>query len=149
MTDKKDNAQQAAAEAVGLPKVSQSEIDKAKKEGVLEAAKEDAKNSYRFATDGNLPGEGGGPAYPGSDDIMQWEPLLGLGIDEFTARIADGSDNPVPEEKAAGLLKLERAGQNRTPYVQALCKRLGIKSPYEVTDAGPGYTNDVTNVTSL
>lgn len=150
MTTKNETtATQEAAEAAGLPKISQSEIDKAKKEGALEAAKEDAKASFRYAVDGNLAAEGGGPQYPGMHDVMQFAPLLNLGADEFKARIKDGADVPVPEEKVAGLLELERSGQNRTDYVKALCDRLGVKSPYEVTAAGPGYTNDTTPITKL
>lgn len=149
MTDKTTNtAEQEAAQAAGLPKVSQSEIDKAKKEGVLEAARESAKDSYKFATDGQLPSEPTGPQYPGHDDIMQWEPLLGLGVDEFKARIAEKSDNPVPEEKVYGLLALERNGQNRTDYVQAMMSRLGLKAD-ELPGGGPGYTNDTTPISAL
>ncbi|RPF70449.1 hypothetical protein [Aurantiacibacter spongiae] len=149
MSNKTDTAEQEAAVAAGLPKVSQSEIDKAKKEGALEAAKEQAKDSYRYATDGNLPGETTGPKYPGSSDIMQFAPILDLDIDAFKDRVKEGSDDPVPEEKVAGLLELERSGQNRTDYVKALCKRLDVDSPYEVTTAGPGYTNDVSPITKL
>ena len=149
MADKSKTAEQEALEAIGAPKVSQKEIDAAKKEGALEAAKEDAKASYRYATDGNLPGEGGGPKYPGSSDIMQYAGLIDLGVKEFEKAIAEGSDNPVPEEKVAGLLELERSGQNRTPYVKALCKRLGVDSPYDVTNAGPDYTNPVASLDSL
>ncbi|MEW9855924.1 hypothetical protein [Novosphingobium sp. M1R2S20] len=150
MTSKKNTPEQDAAEAMGLPKVSQSELDKAKKEGALEAAKENAKDSFQYATDGNLPSPVSGPQYPGSDDIMRWEPMLGLGVDEFKKRITDDSaETAVPEEKVAGLLKLERAGQNRTEYVKTLMDRLGVKSPYEVTDAGPDYTNDATPVSKL
>lgn len=147
---KNQTAEQEAVEAIGSPSVSQKELDAAKKEGVLEAAKEDAKASYRYATDGNLASsEGGGPKYFGMHDIMQWEGMLDLGIDEFRDRTKADSDNPIPEEKCAGLLELERSGRNRTPYVKALCDRLGVKSPYEVTQAGPGYTNDVAPVTAL
>lgn len=149
MTDKNSTPEQEAAEAAGLPNVSKAELDKAKRDGILDAAKEQAKDSFKYLTDGNLPSPASGPSYPGSDDIMQWEPLLRLGVDDFKARIADAKDNPVPEEKVAGLLKLERAGQNRTDYVKALVARLGIKSPYEVTDAGPDYTNDMTPVSKL
>lgn len=149
MTDKTNTPEQEAAEAAGLPIVSKAELDKAKKDGILESAKEQAKDSFKYLTDGNLPSPASGPAYPGSDDIMQWEPLLRLSLDDFKARVAEGGDAPVSEEKLAGLLKLERAGQNRTDYVKALMIRLGIKSPYEVTDAGPDYTNDTTPVTKL
>lgn len=87
--------------------------------------------------------------YTGMHEIMQYAPILDLGIDAFKERIAEGAENPVPEEKVAGLLELERSGKNRTDYVQALCDRLGVKSPYEVTTAGPGYTNDVTATTEV
>lgn len=149
MTDKTNTAEQEAAEAAGLPNVSKAELDKAKKDGMLDAAKEQAKDNFKFLTDGNLPSPASGPQYPGSSDIMQYEPLIRLGIEDFKARIAEKAEVPVPEEKVAGLLALERAGQNRTDYVKALMSRLGIKSPYEVTDAGPDYTNDTTPVTKL
>lgn len=149
MSDKNQTATQEAVEAAGLPKVSNSEIKKAQKEGAIEAAKEDAKSAFRYAADNLAGGEGGGPQYPGMHDIMQFSALLDLGIDAFKDRIKDGADNPVPEEKVAGLLELERSGQNRTDYVKALCNRLDVDSPYEVTAAGPGYTNDMTAVTQL
>lgn len=142
-------AEQEAAEAVGIGSVSQKELDSARKEGALEAAKEQGKAAFQYATDGNLLGEGGGPKYPGMHEVMQFAPILDLGLEAFQDRIKEGSDNPVPEEKVAGLLELERSGQNRTDYVKALCKRLGVDSPYEVTTAGPGYTNDVSNTTKL
>lgn len=147
MSTKTDTAEQDAAEAVGLPKVSDSELAKAKKDGILEAAKEAAKDSYKYATDGNLMGEVTGNTYPGHDDIMQFEPLLRtLGVDEFTKAIAE--DGPVPEEKVYGLLALERNGQNRTDYVKAMMKRLGLKAD-ELPGGGPDYTNDTTPITSL
>lgn len=132
-----------------IPQPTAAELAKARKEGALEAAREAGKDTYKYLTDGNLPGEGSGPKYLGMDDIMQFEPLLDLGIDAFAAAIADTAEPGVPEEKVAGLLSLERAGRNRTPYVQAMCERLGVDSPYEVTNAGPGYTNDVTPITEL
>lgn len=136
-----------AAEAIDT-KVNKSEIEKARKEGVLEAVREDAKAGYRYASDNGL-GAGGGVKHPFRHDIMQYAGLLDLGVKAFEERVAEGSDNPVPEEKCAGLLELERSGRNRTPYVKALMKRLGVKSPYEITAAGPGYTNDVQPVTEL
>ena len=146
MTSKTDTAEQEAAQAVGLPKVSQSEIDKAKKEGVLEAAKEEAKASYRYATDGNLAGEVAGNRYPGHDDVNLLAPLLGEPIDAFKEAIA--KDGPVPEEKVYGLLALERNGQNRTDYVQAMMKRLDLRAD-ELPGGGPDYTNDTTPITKL
>lgn len=149
MASKKDTREEAAVKAVGLPEVGQAELDKAKKEGIKEGAKEAAKDAFAYATDGPPLAPAEGPRYVGSSDIMQFAPLLDQGVEEFAATVAEDADNPVPEEKVAGLLKLERAGLNRTPYVKALMDRLGIKSPYEVTDAGPDYTNDMTPITKL
>jgi hypothetical protein len=133
----------------GIKVPSASAQTAAQAEGVKDAIKEKAKDTYNALTDGNLPGEVPARQFTGMDDIMGFESLLDLGVDEFAARIGEKSDAPVPEEKVAGLLSLERAGRNRTPYVQAMCKRLDVKSPYEVTNAGPGYTNDVHPVTEL
>lgn len=100
-------------------------------------------------SDKNDAPETAGQKYPGMHEVMQFAPLLDLGLEEFEKAIKEGADDPVPEEKVAGLLELERSGKNRTDYVQALCKRLGVKSPYEVTAAGPGYTNDVAATTAV
>jgi hypothetical protein len=151
MSTKKDTAADAkigAAKSVGV-EVSASEIDAARKDGAIEAEKDAAKNSYRYATDGNLAGDPDDAPrqFPGMHDVQQYAPMLSLGINEFEDAVGDKGG--VPEEKVAGLLEMERSGQNRTPYVQALCKRLKVKSPYEVTGAGPGYTNDVHPITEL
>lgn len=137
-----------AAATVGVT-VSAGEIEKARKEGAIAAEKDAAKDSYQYATDGNLPGEGGGQKYPGKSEIMQYAHLINLGADEFEAAIAENADVQIAEDKVAGLLELERSGQNRTPYVQACCKRLKVANPYEVTSAGPGYTNDVRPISAL
>jgi hypothetical protein len=143
MTEAKTKtADQEAASAVNV-KVTEAELTAARKEGALQAAKDAGKDAFRYAQDNLLAADSGVRQFTGMHDIMQYEPLLGLGVAEFEKAVADGGDTIVPEEKAAGLLELERSGQNRTPYVQALCKRLGVKSPYEVTNAGPAYTNDV------
>lgn len=77
-------------------------------------------------------------------------PLLDLSADELESRLTDPkADNPIASENARGLLALERSGRNRTNYVQMLCKVIGVKSPLEVTTAGPAYTNDTTAVTPL
>jgi hypothetical protein len=96
-----------SAKAVGID-VSPGDIAEARKDGAIEAEKEAGKDSYRYATDGNL----------------------------------------LPEEKVYGLLALERNGQNRTPYVQAAMKRLGLKAS-ELPGGGPGYTNDVHPLSEL
>ena len=140
MTTKKD-------EATGLPKLSAAEQGAAQKEGVKEALKDQAKESAAFLAD-NQPPAPVAKQWHGKDEIMQYAHIIDLGIDEFEKLIAD-EDGGIPEEKVAGLLELERSGKNRTDYVKALIARLGVKSPYEVTDAGPDYTNDVTPVTKL
>lgn len=151
VADSRHQAQEQTAEAVeansGLKAPSAAQIAKAQAEGIADALKEDAKNTYRYLTDGANPGADPGRQFFGKSDIMQFAGLIDLGIEDFEARVAESADDPVPEEKVAGLLELERSGQNRTPYVQAMMKRLKVKSPYEVTAAGPGYTNDVNPVT--
>lgn len=149
MASKDKTAEQVAAEQVADAKVSQKELDSARKDGVLEAAREDAKASYKFLTDGALPGESDGQRFLGKDEIMPFAPIIDLGLDAFKERISEKADSPLPDDKVAGLLELERSGKNRTDYVKALCSRLGVDSPYEVTTAGPGYTNDVQPVTEL
>ncbi len=146
MATKKDIPDGAAADGLGL---TDAELKAARKEGAKEDAKEAAKETHRFLTDGQNPGEPPARQWIGKDDIMQWAHLIDLGVEDFEKRIASKGDDEVPEEKVAGLLELERSGQNRTPYVKALMKRLGVKSPYEVTSAGPDYTNDVQPVTKL
>ena len=146
MSSTTETAEQEAAEAVGLPRVSKSDIEKAKREGVLEAAKESAKDAYKFATDGNLMGEVEGNQYPGYDDVNLLAPMLAEPIDAFKEAIAE--DGPVPEEKVYGLLALERNGQNRTDYVKAMMSRLGLKAD-ELPGGGPDYTNDTTPITKL
>lgn len=138
-----------SAKAVGI-EVDAGAIMEARKDGALEAEKEAGKDSYRYATDGNLLAdpENAPRSFTGYDDIMQWEPNLRLGVEEFEARIAEDAPVPIPEEKVYGLLALERNGQNRTPYVQAMMKRLDLKAS-ELPGGGPGYTNDVRPLTLL
>jgi hypothetical protein len=71
----------ASAKTVGAD-LSASDIAQARADGALEAEKEAAKDSYRYATDGNLPGDPDDAprTFPGHDDIMQYEPLLRLGL---------------------------------------------------------------------
>ena len=140
-------AQEQTAEAVeansGLKAPTGAKLGDAQAEGVTEAIKENAKDTYNYLTDGQQLGAEPARQFFGKSDIMQFEPFLALGVEAFEAAVADRADDPIPEEKVAGLLELERSGQNRTPYVKAMCRRLKVKSPYEVTAAGPGYTNPV------
>lgn len=138
------------AENTGLAAPSVSEVQKARNEGVTEAIKENAKEAYQYATDGQLPGEPTAQRFQGSDSHTNFvDGLLGLSAEDLAKAIDPKADAPLSEDQVANVLKLERAGPNRTPHVKALCKRLGVKSPLEVTNAGPGYTNDVSNVTPL
>lgn len=159
MTDTKTNVKAQAktaaetakqgAENTGLAAPSTADVQKARNEGVTEAIKENAKDAYQYLTDGQQPGEpGSGPKYVGYDDIMQYEHNLRLGVDDFVAAIDAKATNPIPEEKVYGLLALERNGQNRTDYVRAAMKRLGLKAN-ELPGGGPGYTNDTTPVSKL
>lgn len=128
--------------------LSEAEQKAARKEGAKEAAKDAAKDAYTYLTDGNLPGDPPSHQWVGHDDIMQWEPLLSLDPDAFEKRINSKDDDAVPEEKIYGLLALERNGQNRTPYVKGMMKRLDLKKE-DLPGGGPAFTNDVTPTSAL
>lgn len=132
------------------PELSQAEVTAAEKEGVKEAIKQSAETNFatQSATENNDP-DYIGDRWPDRHEIMQYEYVVKLGLDAFLAAVKEGAQPNIPEGKIAGLLELERSGQNRTEYVRALCHRLGVKSPTEVTGAGPGHTNDVTSITKL
>lgn len=142
-TNLKDNA------PPGLT-VTDAEAKKARHEGALETVKEAAKDARKALTDGAQPGDPVFDQYLGSDESQQYAWMIKDGVDQFEERV-NGKDSPVTDVMAAGLLKLERAGQNRTPYVKTLLKRLGIKGKdiAKVTTAGPSYTNDMSNITDL
>lgn len=77
-------------------------------------------------------------------------PLLDLSVEELEDRLTDAKhERFIGFDDAKGLLHLERSGKNRTEYVKMFMKVLKIDSPYEVSDAGPSYTNDVTTVRSF
>lgn len=149
----KTNTKAAAKAHEGTPlegtDLSDSQKAAARKEGAVEAHKEAAKQAVSLST-GTENGDTEAPRFLGSDEIMQYADLVDLGIDAFKDLVAEGGDRNLSEEKVAGLLKLERNGKNRTEYVKALCKRLGIKDPREVPGAGgPDYTNDLTPLSKL
>jgi hypothetical protein len=132
--------------------LSESEQAEARKEGAKEAAKEAAADTYKYLTDGNLPGDPPARSYAGADDIAQFAPLLGLGVDTLKDLVSEKADDPIPEEKVVGLLRLERNGQNRTTHVKLLMDRLGIKTKeelYAVSPGGPDYTNDTSAISQL
>lgn len=138
------------AERSGLAAPSTGAVEKARNEGVTEAIREDAKEAYRYSVDGQLPGDPPAPRPINTGAHSNFlEGMRGLGPDELEAAVDEKADAPLSEEQVANLLEMERSGQNRTPHVQILCKRLKIKSPYEVTAAGPAYTNDVSSITEI
>lgn len=133
----------SAAELVGEKK------EEVKEEAATEVAKEAVVAEIQQDTGTTSDAE---PVeqYHGSDEIMQYAHVVDLGLDAFEKAIGEDVDHPIPENKIAGIYKLERNGQNRTPYVKALRKRLGLKAGEDVPGAGgPDYTNDVTKVSAL
>lgn len=129
------------------PDLSDAEKEAAEKEGAKEAYKKSGETKVFTAS--NIEGESVGDKYPDRSEIMPWAPLLDLGIEEFKKAISEKADRLVPESKVAGLLGLERSGKNRTPYVEAMVKRLKVDSVYDVVPHGPDYTNDITPVKKL
>jgi len=87
--------------------------------------------------------------WPGSDEVLPLEPMLRLSAEDLEAAVSEKAENLLTESQVAGILILERSGPNRTDHVKVLCKRLKVKSPYEVTKAGPAYTKDTTPVTEI
>ncbi len=137
------------AERTGIAAPSLNEVEKARAEGVTDAIKEQAKDAYTYATDGQLPGDpAAAKQYIGHDDITLWAPNLSLGVEPFEQAIDASAPVPIPEEKVYGLLALERNGQNRTPYVRAMMKRLNLKAD-QLPGGGPGYTNPVNSLDEL
>lgn len=149
MTAKKTatTAKQEPEVVKNYPELTEAEKLEAEKDGVKAAYAQSAQTNFstRSETETNSPGE----RWPGRHEIMQWAHIVDLGLEAFKEAVADDAKNPIAEDKVAGLLELERSGKNRTEYVKALCDRLGVKSPYEVTNAGPGFTNDVTQVNQI
>jgi len=132
-----------AAELVGQKKAE------VKDEVATDLAKDAVRQEARASTGTESDAEPTAASrYLGSDEIMLWAPLLEMGVDAFEERVAEKHDHVIPEEKVYGLLALERNGQNRTPYVKAMMKRLNLKRE-ELPGGGPDYTNDVTPVTKL
>lgn len=127
---------------------------KVQTDAATEMAKEAVKDEIALDT-GTKPSQADEEAaakrnrFLGCDDIQQFAYLLDAGM-ETLKRVTDKQDG-IPENKIAGLLILERNGQNRTEYVKLLMKRLGIKDlKSELPQAGgPDYTNDTTNLSDL
>jgi hypothetical protein len=135
--------------------LTKKEVETAKKEGVTEAIKDGAKASMVADT-----GTTGDAEEAAERARLRVAPdlnttflatFLDLDVEVLTKRLSAKPDDPemIDFEAAKGLLALERAAQNRTDYVKALMKAIGAKSPYDVTPAGPPYTNDVQSVSKL
>lgn len=131
-----------------VPELNDAEREAAEKEGVKQAYAQSAQTNFhtRSATESY---DSQVDRWPDRHEIMPWAGLVDLGLDAFKEAIAEDAKNPIPESKVAGLVEIERSGKNRTEYVKALCDRLGVASPMEVTSAGPGFTNDVTEVNTI
>jgi hypothetical protein len=121
-----------------FPTPKPAAVKKAREEGIAEAIKESTKDAYKRGADEGY-GEGLDEArsWVGTADIINLLPILDLGLDAFTDAISEKAEAPVTEARVAGLLEAERSGKNRTEYVKALMKRLGVKHVHEVTTAGP------------
>lgn len=130
-----------------VPELTAAEREQAEKDGVKAAIAQSAQTN--FATRSATESASGGDRWPDRHEIMPWAPTLDLSLEAFKAAVAADAEPAIPEGKIAGLVELERSGKNRTEYVKALCDRLGVKSPYEVTSAGPGFTNDVSSVNPI
>lgn len=125
-----------------------SEIEAARKEGILDADRESATTQDIDA-----------PAFNPSEDGQRFinvktndlENLSSLGLEALEGAIDPKKDDALSEEAIAGLLILERNGPNRTDFVRLLMKRLKIKDiRKELPQAGgPDYTNDVSAVSAL
>jgi hypothetical protein len=134
--------------------VSKSEMEDAKKDGALEAIREGGRAAVMADTgttgDQDDLAEAARLRVNPALESTVIAPMLDLPLDGLVERLSnDKVQGFIDFETAKGLLDLERSGKNRTAYVEALCKRLGIDDPRDVTHAGPGYTNDVTSVSHL
>lgn len=138
MTTKNDKP---AAEMVSEVK------DSVKREAAKEVAKDIVKDEIALSTGTESDAEPG-RQWHGWEETNLYADLLDLGLDAFKDAINPKSDRAVPEEKVYGLLALERNGRNRTEYVRLMAKQLKLK-PEEFPGGGPGYTNDITNLTEL
>ena len=129
--------------------LSTAEQNAAEHDAAKDLAKESAKDKIAASTGTESDAENVSTKWYGSDEIQLFAHLLDGGL-ETLEKAADKKDG-IAEDKLAGLLILERNGQNRTEYVRFLMKRLGIKDLVkELPQAGgPSYTNDTTNITDL
>ena len=129
-----------------LPDIKGKDADTARKEGVLEAIKEGAKQQF-LSTDGVAVTDDPAPGIVPTNDATHLDYLLDLDPqalkDTLTGKDKPGN-SPIPTQgQIASLLEMECSGKNRSDVIEVLCDVLDIKSPREVTNAGPGYANVV------
>lgn len=134
--------------------LSKAEIQEAQKDGALDYIKDGSK--LAMATDTGTTGDLDAAAKAESKRVSPSlnttfiAQLLDLSVDELKKRLTNSkAEGFIDFENAKGLLALERAGKNRTEYVRLLMEVIGVKSPYEVTNSGPSYTNDQTSLSKL
>ncbi len=151
MTDKVNKTDKERHEDTPLEGTDLSAGEKldARHEGATEAVKEAGKQAFAYST-GTENNETQPDPYLGSDEIMMWSHIPELGFEAFKKAIENDKEHSIPENKIAGIYKLERNGKNRTEYVRVLRKRLGLKKGEDVPGAGgPDYTNDMTQLSDL
>lgn len=139
--------------------LSDGELAAARKEGAKDDVKENAKEVHRALTDGNLPGDPPSTQYLNADESQPYAHNLDLGIDAFEKLMTtkpgkedlNKGESSIADERVYGLLALERNGQNRTPYVKAMVKRLKLKvdGAADLPGGGPSYTNDISAISEL
>ena len=150
MATKKDTTPGSEA----FPEPKPAEIKALRAEGVKDAIKESTKDAYiSGANEGYGDDATATQRFNGMKEVAHLNDLVDLPEDDLNDLLNGKSDHPhagrLTDAQVAGLLEVERSGKNRTSHVKVLMKRLGIKSPYEATAAGPAYTNDTTNITAL
>lgn len=127
-----------------LPDIKTKDVEAAKLDGIKAAIADDAGARFK-ATDGIAVNEvepGITPTY----NVFHLQDMVDMDPDALKDALDGKGPVGTPslsEGQVAGLLEVERSGKNRTDIVKVLCDYLDIKTPYEVTDAGPNYTNDV------
>jgi hypothetical protein len=134
--------------------LKKTEIEEAKREGILDAVRDGGRAAVATDTgttsDIEAAAEAANLRVAPDLNTTFLAPLLDLPAADLSRRLTNEKlDDHIPFENAKGLLALERAGRNRTDYVQVLCKALGVDDPRVVTSAGPAYTNDTSQLTHL
>ena len=133
-----------------FPQPSAQKIVEAREQGVLDAIQSSTAEAFkRGANEGYGDAPSGKRQIAIDANVLNIRDLLDLDVEALTARLDGSVQAHLSEGKVAGLLEMERSGKNRTDYVKALCKRLGVDSPYDVTAAGPAYTNDTSQTTKV